>query len=301
VKTYVYANSEVIAQHDGDTSADRYFYLHDRLGSVRLVIDDQSAVKNTYTYEPFGEMFTTECTETIENPFKFTGQYFDSEIEEYYLRARQYNPHLARFTSREPVAGQFKEPLTLHKYLYCMSDPVNRIDPSGELSLTEVAFSAGMNSGLYGLTGYAQGARGWGLLMPMVKGAFLGGGASFFAAGLQAKWATQVIKGLQSQAARGMLTAGLRTATGEFLDWAASRLGVPGSSEYEFNLSRSFTNLGVGMLMGYGKAEIMTKYFNDGTFREGFVTGSKSAEEAFETLYRMIRIGQSKTIEYLYD
>ena len=29
----------------------------------------------------------TECTETTENPFKFTGQYFDSEIEEYYLRA----------------------------------------------------------------------------------------------------------------------------------------------------------------------------------------------------------------------
>jgi hypothetical protein len=36
VKTYVYANSEVIAQHDGDTSADRYFYLHDRLGSVQV-------------------------------------------------------------------------------------------------------------------------------------------------------------------------------------------------------------------------------------------------------------------------
>jgi RHS repeat-associated protein len=28
--------------------------------------------------------------------FLFTGQYFDSEIEEYYLRARQYNPHLSR-------------------------------------------------------------------------------------------------------------------------------------------------------------------------------------------------------------
>jgi hypothetical protein len=80
VKTYVYANSEVIAQHEGDTSADRYFYLHDRLGSVRLVIDDSGAVKNSYTYEPFGEMFATECTETIENPFKFTGQWFDDEI-----------------------------------------------------------------------------------------------------------------------------------------------------------------------------------------------------------------------------
>ncbi len=119
VKTYVYAKSEVIAQHDGDTSDDRYFYLHDRLGSVRLVIDDQSAVKNTYTYEPFGEMFATECTETTENPFKFTGQYFDSEIEEYYLRARQYNPRLARFTSRDPVASDGSCLLALVRNVSC--------------------------------------------------------------------------------------------------------------------------------------------------------------------------------------
>nr|NIP53380.1 RHS repeat protein [Phycisphaerae bacterium]NIR62984.1 RHS repeat protein [candidate division Zixibacteria bacterium]NIW43860.1 hypothetical protein [Gammaproteobacteria bacterium]NIS45007.1 RHS repeat protein [candidate division Zixibacteria bacterium]NIU13105.1 RHS repeat protein [candidate division Zixibacteria bacterium] len=39
VKTYIYANSQIIAQHTGDHTANRYFYLHDRLGSVRQVID----------------------------------------------------------------------------------------------------------------------------------------------------------------------------------------------------------------------------------------------------------------------
>ena len=134
-RKYIYADRQILAQHDIDEGEEedfKYFYLHDRLGSVRLVIDDQSAVKNTYTYEPFGEMFATECTETTENPFKFTGQYFDSEIEEYYLRARQYNPQIARFTSRDPVRGKFKEPLTLHKYLYSNNDPINMIDPTGK-------------------------------------------------------------------------------------------------------------------------------------------------------------------------
>jgi len=135
-KKYIYADRQILAQHDIDDAQpaqdDRYFYLHDRLGSVRLVIDDQSAVKNTYTYEPFGEMFATECTETIENPFKFTGQYFDSEIEEYYLRARQYNPRLARFTSRDPLLGEPYEPLTLHTYLYALNDPIDMTDPTGE-------------------------------------------------------------------------------------------------------------------------------------------------------------------------
>ncbi|MFA5239566.1 MAG: hypothetical protein WC476_07675, partial [Phycisphaerae bacterium] len=43
LKTYIHTDTEVLAQHDGDYNADRYFYLHDRLGRVRMVIDDTSA------------------------------------------------------------------------------------------------------------------------------------------------------------------------------------------------------------------------------------------------------------------
>jgi RHS repeat-associated protein len=132
VKTYIYANSQIIAQHTGDHTANRYFYLHDRLGSVRQVIDTTGNVKNRYIYKPFGELHSApDFEETVDNPFKFTGQYFDSEIDQYYLRARQYDPHIARFTARDPVFGKFKESLTLHAYLYCLNNPVNYIDPSG--------------------------------------------------------------------------------------------------------------------------------------------------------------------------
>ena len=37
-KMYIYANNQIIAQHAGDHDANRYFYLHDRLGSVRQII-----------------------------------------------------------------------------------------------------------------------------------------------------------------------------------------------------------------------------------------------------------------------
>jgi len=131
IKTYVYANGQPLCQHDGDYSAPRYFYKHDRLGSVRQIIDTSGNVKNHYIYEPFGELLDSETQETIGNPFKFTGQYFDSEIDQYYLRARQYDPHIYRFTSRDPVSGKFESPLTFHKYLYCENEPINRIDPMG--------------------------------------------------------------------------------------------------------------------------------------------------------------------------
>ncbi len=94
LKTYIYGNSQILAQHDGDYTDARYFYLHDRLGSVREIINTSANVVQLYTYNPFGEIFTTESAEGTENPFKFTGQYYDSEIGQYYLRARMYHPHI---------------------------------------------------------------------------------------------------------------------------------------------------------------------------------------------------------------
>jgi len=82
-----------------------------------------------YTYNPFGEVLETDGT--LDNGFMFAGQFYDSEIQQYYLRARDYNPHIYRFTARDPVDGQFEQPITLHKYLYCGNDPVNRIDLTG--------------------------------------------------------------------------------------------------------------------------------------------------------------------------
>jgi RHS repeat-associated protein len=131
-KTYVYGGTgQILAQHTGGGTSSRYFYLHDRLGSVRLIIDTSGNVKNRYTYQPFGKLFASETEENILNPFKFTGQWLDSEFGWYYLRARMYAPVLGRFTSRDLIWGDYDQPLTLHKYLYCTNDPVNKFDPTG--------------------------------------------------------------------------------------------------------------------------------------------------------------------------
>ena len=130
INSYFYADSQILARYD-PAEPERYFYIHDRLGSIRLVVNESADVNNTYTYSPFGEMFTSECNETVYNPFKFTGQWFDDEIAQYYLRARMYDPHLGRFTSRDLVKGKPVNPMTLHPYLYCQNDPANKIDPTG--------------------------------------------------------------------------------------------------------------------------------------------------------------------------
>ena len=45
-KKYIYAHGQVLAQHDiGPQQDDMYFYLHDRLGSVRQIIEYDEQAK----------------------------------------------------------------------------------------------------------------------------------------------------------------------------------------------------------------------------------------------------------------
>jgi RHS repeat-associated protein len=136
IKTYVHVNNQILMQHDGDVNSPRYFYLHDRLGSVRQIIDSSGDVANCYYCTPWGGVTGSESDETVSNWYGWAGYLSDEEIGSYYCNARQYNA--ARFMTRDPVSGSFREPMTLHVYLYCLNDPINRTDPTGEKSLAEM-------------------------------------------------------------------------------------------------------------------------------------------------------------------
>ena len=67
----------------------------------------------------------------------YAGEQFDTDLQQYYLRARFYDPINGRFNRTDPFAGTPHDPQSLHKYHYCHANPVNGIDPSGlEFSFT---------------------------------------------------------------------------------------------------------------------------------------------------------------------
>jgi len=223
------SNNRIIYQHDGDYTANRYFYLHDRLGSVRQMIYTSGSVKNRYTFEPFGEMFSSEKEETISNPFKFTGQYHDHEIDEYYLRARQYDPVIHRFTSRDPVRGKFKEPMTLHVYLYCLNDPINHTDPTGNISIVGTAHSmltsAVINAAICGALG--------GSPSDMLRAGIAGGVGSGIRAGLSSFSSVGLISQLLSKHQYApRLFEMLARSGGAMVGTIIYRFGEPGSQTW---------------------------------------------------------------------
>ena len=132
-----------------------YYYVHDRLGSVRLMINYNGSTVNEYSYDLFGKVNIADIYETTdidgniiaENAFKFTGHWYDEEIGQYYARARMYDPDSRRFTSRDPYRGNNAEPMTLHRYLYCLNNPVNMTDPDGEFAHFAVAIFVGAVAG----------------------------------------------------------------------------------------------------------------------------------------------------------
>ncbi|MFM6666867.1 MAG: RHS repeat-associated core domain-containing protein, partial [Microcystis panniformis] len=72
-----------------------------------------------------------------ENNYLFAGEQFDEAVDGYYLRARYYDPNTGRFASVDPFEGFNNQPITLHDYLYAGVNPVNAIDPSGEVAIIE--------------------------------------------------------------------------------------------------------------------------------------------------------------------
>ncbi|HUW96178.1 MAG TPA: RHS repeat-associated core domain-containing protein [Anaerolineae bacterium] len=115
---------DIIAQQQ----AERLYYVHDGLGSVRQLVNTTGRIETNYAYDPFGVPLVGG---DVYNPYQYTGEAWDGEVELLYLRARYYQPEVGRFVTKDPWAGDIWRPSTSNKYSYARNNPVSRTDPEG--------------------------------------------------------------------------------------------------------------------------------------------------------------------------
>lgn len=71
------------------------------------------------------------------NPFRYRGYYYDNETGFYYLNSGYYDPGVGRFLNADGIdfLGTDEGLLSYNLFAYCLNDPVNRTDDSGNLSI----------------------------------------------------------------------------------------------------------------------------------------------------------------------
>ena len=100
------------------------YYHRDEQLSTAYITGGNGEIQNSYLYDAFGA--EAEVYEQFSNRIRYTGQQYDEFIEQYYLRARYYNPILGRFMQEDVNQGD-----GLNLYAYCGNNPVVYYDPSG--------------------------------------------------------------------------------------------------------------------------------------------------------------------------
>ncbi len=143
--TFLYHNGEILAECDGESAPIRRYlrgsglscvqtldnkayhaYHQDEQGSTVYVTGRGRETENIYQYDAFGNLI--EQKEAVTNRVLYTGQQYDQETGQYYLRARYYNPVVGRFLQEDTYRGD-----GLNLYAYCANNPVVYYDPSGHV------------------------------------------------------------------------------------------------------------------------------------------------------------------------
>ena len=121
-----------------------YYYVKDALGTITHLVDANKNIVTEFVYDgAYGVHSTTNESSvssthiTKVNPFRYKGYYYDVETQLFYCNSRYYSPELCRWISPDSIKYLDPESINgLNLYAYCMNNPVNYYDPTGNSALS---------------------------------------------------------------------------------------------------------------------------------------------------------------------
>jgi RHS repeat-associated protein len=124
--SYLYGNSLLMREDSGQVKG---YYVQNGHGDVVGIRSSTGSPLASYDYDIWGN--TISETGTYSNPFRYSGELWDSTTKLQYLRARWYDPSIGRFITEDTYEGELTNPLSLNLYTYTANNPLKYIDPTG--------------------------------------------------------------------------------------------------------------------------------------------------------------------------
>jgi len=160
----------------------RTYYMSDAFNSTLALTDTTGAIRQQYSYDPYGNVTQNDTTSGFTNPYQYTGREADT-AGLYYYRARYYSPMTGSFISEDPAGfagGQNSF------YAYAAGNPISFRDPSGKF-LPEAVAGAIVGAIVGGVSGWVSHDNSGQIWTDIIEGAAVGGlagltdGGSLFA------------------------------------------------------------------------------------------------------------------------
>ena len=136
VDTTIDASAEASVQQVIATEYNAHYFAHqNRLGGISYYTDGDGKLLQYNEFDAWGNAYTAEPDDVnhsgLNNGLGFTGYTWDAVLGVWFSQARMYDAGSKRFLSADPIGGSVLKPVLFNAYLYCASDPVNNIDPTG--------------------------------------------------------------------------------------------------------------------------------------------------------------------------
>ena len=138
---------DLVAGGYRDAGGSVHFPVKDAQGNVRGYASS-AGLESAYDYYPYGTAVELSAN-GADDRRRWQGKEFDGEHGKYYFGARYFDPFFALWASPDP-AGQFANP-----YSYG-GDPVNYVDPSGEIVIAAILAGAAVGAVIGGGTAVYQ-------------------------------------------------------------------------------------------------------------------------------------------------
>ena len=207
---YIYAGGEAIGfTLRGQWKIDLYrvkdqdfpfYYVKDAQGNVRKIVDRMGNCVVKYNYNAWGKETVTTIESTWEFPLElysdgtvkkfciasdiaelnrltYRGYFYNRELGLYYLINRYYDPETGRFISADDAEYlDFQTLYGSNRYIYCLNNPVNYIDPKGRSFILLATLIVGTAIGIIigAVNAYKKGKAGWDFVKEVLLGAAIG-------------------------------------------------------------------------------------------------------------------------------